>query len=69
LLGLDRLLQILTRRAMDQKHPRDTAGRTLANEATVEPHMISRPHSNAQYSGFAIDGNASCANPLLNLAS
>jgi hypothetical protein len=28
---------------MNQKHPSGTAGLTLANQATVEPHMIRRP--------------------------
>ena len=54
---------------MDQKHPRSTASLALANQTTVEPHMIRRANSNTQYRRLTIDGNASCANPLLNLAA
>jgi hypothetical protein len=69
LLGLNRLLQILTGRAMDQKHPPDTASLALANRATVEPYMVRRPDSNSKYSGLAINGNAPGTNPLLDLAT
>jgi len=67
--GLSWLLQILTRRAMDQEHPRSASGRTLANQTTIEPHMIRRPHSNAEYGRLAINGNASSANPILDLTA
>jgi hypothetical protein len=67
--GLSWLLQILAGRAMDQEHPRNTASRTLANQTTIEPHMIGRPHSNAEYGRLAINGNASSANPILDLTA
>jgi hypothetical protein len=69
LLGLNRLLQILTGRAMDQKYPLNTANLALANQATVEPHMVRRLHSNAKYGGLTINSNASCANPLFDLSA
>jgi hypothetical protein len=69
LLGLNRLLQILTGRAMDQKHSLNTANLALANQATVEPYMVRRPHSNTKYSGLAINSNASCANPVFDLSA
>jgi hypothetical protein len=68
LSALNRLLQILTGRTMDQKHPRSTTSLTLANQAAVEPHMVRRSDANAEYGGLAIDGNASRANPVLDLA-
>jgi hypothetical protein len=69
LTRLNRLLQIFTRRAMDQKRPRNSANLALANQAAVEPHMVGRSHSNAKDGRLAINGNASCANPLLDLAT
>jgi hypothetical protein len=54
---------------MDQKHARNTAGLALSNQSTVEPHMVRRSHPNAKYRGLAIDGNASGANPVLDLAA
>jgi hypothetical protein len=69
LTRLNRLLQIFTRRAMNHKHPRNSASWALANQAAVEPHMVRRSHPNAKYGGLAINGNASCANPLLDLAA
>jgi hypothetical protein len=69
LARLNRLLQIFTGRAMDQKHPRSSANLALANQAAVESHMVRRSHSNAKYGGLAINGNSSCANPLLDLAA
>jgi hypothetical protein len=67
--GLSWLLQVLTGRAMDQEHPRNTASRTLANQTTIEPHMIGRLYSNAQYGRLAINGNASSSNPILDLTA
>jgi hypothetical protein len=69
LTRLNRLLQIFTRRAMDQKHPRSSTSLALANQAAVEPHMVRRSHSNAKYGRLAINGNSSCANPVLDLAA
>jgi hypothetical protein len=69
LSGLNRLLQILTGRSMDQEHSRDTASLALANQAAIEPNMVRRSDANAKYGGLAIDGNASSANPVLDLAA
>jgi hypothetical protein len=69
LTRLNRLLQIFTRRAMDQKRPRSSANLAVSNQAAVEPHMVGRPHSNAKHGRLAINGNASRTNPVLDLAT
>jgi len=69
LSGLDWLLQILARRTMNQKHTRSAASLALANQSAIEPHVVMASDSNAEYRRLTVDGNASCANPVLHLAA
>jgi hypothetical protein len=54
---------------MNQKHPSGTASLTLANQATVKPHMIRRPDAYAEHRWFTVDSDSAGANPFLNLAT
>jgi hypothetical protein len=54
---------------MNQKHPSGATGLTLANQATVEPHMIRGSNADTKNSKLTVDGDAPSANPFLNLAT
>jgi len=47
LTGLNRLLQILSGRPMDQKHARRAASLSLPDQAPIEAHVIRRSNANA----------------------
>jgi len=69
LTGLNRLLQILSGRPMNQKHARRTASLSLPNQASIEAHMIRRPNANTEDSRLAVDSDSSSANPLFDFAT
>jgi hypothetical protein len=69
LTGLNRLLQILSGRPMNQKHARRTASLSLPNQASIEAHVIRRPNANAENRGLAVDSDSSSANPLFDFAT
>jgi hypothetical protein len=67
--GLNRLLQILAGRPMDQKHARSAANFSLPNQASVETHVIRLAHANAENRRLAIDSDSSCANPIFDFTT
>jgi hypothetical protein len=69
LTSLNRLLQILSGRPMNQKHARRAASLSLPNQASIEAHVIRRPNANAENCGLAVDSNSSSANPLFDFAT
>ena len=69
LTGLNRLLQILSGRPMNQKHARRAASLSLPNQASIEAHVIRRSNANAENRRFAVDGDSSRANPLFDFAT
>jgi len=69
LTGLNRLLQILSGRPMDQKHARRAASLSLPNQASIEAHVIRRSNANAENRRFAVDSDSSSANPLFDFAT
>jgi hypothetical protein len=54
---------------MNQKHPSSTTVLTLANQATVEPHMIRWSDADTENRQFTVDSDTAGANPFLNLAT
>jgi hypothetical protein len=54
---------------MDEEHmPRD-ARLGLPNKSTVELYLIGRADAHTEYGTLAVDGDSSCANPILYLAA
>jgi hypothetical protein len=69
LTGLNRLLQILAGRPMDQEHARSSASFSLPNQASIEAHVVRRPNANAENRRLAVDSDSSGANPLFDFAT
>lgn len=69
LTGLNRLLQILSRRPMDQKHARSAASFSLPNQTSIEAHVIRQPNANAENCRLAVNGDSSSANPLFDFTT
>jgi len=69
LTGLNRLLQILSGRPMDQKHARRAASLSLPNQASIEAHVIRRPNANTKNGSLAVDSDSSSPNPLFDFAT
>jgi hypothetical protein len=69
LTGLNRLLQILSGRPMNQKHARSAASFSLPDQASIEAYMIRRANANAENRRLAINGDSSSANPLFDFTT
>jgi hypothetical protein len=69
LAGVNRLLQILSGRPMDQKHACSAASVSLPNQASIEAHVIRRPNANTEDRRLAVDSDSSSANPLFDFAT
>jgi hypothetical protein len=69
LTSLNRLLQILSGRSMDQKHARSAASFSLPDQASIEAYVIRRPNANSENRSLAVDCNSSRANPLFDFTT